>query len=63
MLQCQDNNIFALDEGNSHCSAKLYKLKLSDNNLEEQTFFDTNKLVNKIFDFIFDNIDMKTITF
>lgn len=57
----EDNNIFALDEGNSHCSAKLYKLKLSDNNLEEQTFFDTNKLVNKINiflnDFVLDKIN------
>lgn len=44
----EDNNIFALDEGNSQCSAKLHKLTLSDNSLEEQTFFDINKHVNKI---------------
>ena len=57
----EENNIFALDEGSSNCPAKLHKLTFKNNNLEEQTFFDTNKFVNKanilLNDFVIDKIN------
>ena len=57
----EDDNIYALDEGNDRCTAKLYKLEMKDNSSFFSNFNDTGIFVKKekiiLNDFVIDKIN------